>query len=59
MIASVEQNEGSGQARRKAAMAVLAHSDAAAIGKCLQAIRILIFWTLSLLHNAIDLLLVP
>src|SRR5215207_11323959 len=40
MIASVEQSEGSRQAQRKAAMAVLAHSDAAAIEKCLQAIAL-------------------
>ena len=40
MIASVEQNEGNRQAQRKAAMAVLAHSDAAAIEKCLQAIAL-------------------
>jgi alpha-D-ribose 1-methylphosphonate 5-triphosphate synthase subunit PhnG len=40
MIASVEQNEGNRQAQRRAAMAVLAHSDAAAIEKCLQAIAL-------------------
>ena len=40
MIASVEQNEGNRQAQRKAAMAVLAHSDAAAIERCLQAIAL-------------------
>ena len=40
MIASVEQNEGNGQARRKAAMAVLAHADAAAIEQCLRAIAL-------------------
>ena len=36
MIASVEQNEGNRQAQRKAAMTVLAHSDAAAIAACLE-----------------------
>jgi alpha-D-ribose 1-methylphosphonate 5-triphosphate synthase subunit PhnG len=40
MIASVEQSEGSRQAQRKAAMAVLTHSDAAAIEKCLQAVAL-------------------
>jgi alpha-D-ribose 1-methylphosphonate 5-triphosphate synthase subunit PhnG len=40
MIASVEQNNGNRQAQRKAAMAVLAHSDAAAIEACLQAIAL-------------------
>ena len=40
MIASVEQNEGNRQAQRKAAMAVLAHSDVAAIERCLQAIAL-------------------
>jgi alpha-D-ribose 1-methylphosphonate 5-triphosphate synthase subunit PhnG len=40
MIASVEQSEGSGQARRKAAMAVLAHSGTAEIEQCLKAIAV-------------------
>jgi alpha-D-ribose 1-methylphosphonate 5-triphosphate synthase subunit PhnG len=40
MIESVEQSEGSRQAQRKAAMAVLAHSDAAAIQRCLEAIAL-------------------
>jgi alpha-D-ribose 1-methylphosphonate 5-triphosphate synthase subunit PhnG len=40
MIASVEQSEGNRQAQRKAAMAVLAHSDTAAIERCLQAIAL-------------------
>src|SRR5689334_7917450 len=39
MIASVEQNEGL-QAQRKAAMAVLAHSEAAAIERCLETIAV-------------------
>ncbi|MBR1120044.1 phosphonate C-P lyase system protein PhnG [Bradyrhizobium lablabi] len=39
MIASVEHNEGM-QAQRKAAMAVLAHSDAAAIEQCLEAVAL-------------------
>jgi alpha-D-ribose 1-methylphosphonate 5-triphosphate synthase subunit PhnG len=38
MIAGVEQSEGNRQAQRKAAMAVLAHSDTAAIAECLQSI---------------------
>ena len=38
MIAGVEQSEGNLQAQRKAAMAVLAHSEAAAIEQCLKAI---------------------
>ena len=40
MIASVEQSEGSRQAQRKAAMAVLAHSETAAIEQCLGAIAL-------------------
>jgi alpha-D-ribose 1-methylphosphonate 5-triphosphate synthase subunit PhnG len=40
MIAGVEQSEGNRQAQRKAAMAVLAHSDAAAIAQCLQSISL-------------------
>ena len=40
MIAGVEQSEGNRQAQRQAAMAVLAHSDAAAIERCLQAIAL-------------------
>ena len=35
MIAGVEQSEGNRQAQRKAAMAVLAQSDTAAIAECL------------------------
>jgi alpha-D-ribose 1-methylphosphonate 5-triphosphate synthase subunit PhnG len=40
MGASVERSEGSGQARRKAAMAVLAHSETARIEQCLKAIAV-------------------
>jgi alpha-D-ribose 1-methylphosphonate 5-triphosphate synthase subunit PhnG len=40
MIAGVEQSEGSRQAQRKAAMAVLAHSDTAAIAECLESIAL-------------------
>ena len=39
MIASVEQNEGL-QAQRRAAMAVLAHSEAVAIERCLETIAV-------------------
>ena len=40
MIAGVKQSEGNMQARRKAAMAVLVHADAAAIEQRLQAIAL-------------------
>jgi alpha-D-ribose 1-methylphosphonate 5-triphosphate synthase subunit PhnG len=40
MIASVEQSEGNRPAQRKAAMAVLAHSDTAAIAECLEGIAL-------------------
>jgi len=40
MTASVERSEEGRQAQRKAAMAVLAHSDAAAIERCLEAIAL-------------------
>jgi alpha-D-ribose 1-methylphosphonate 5-triphosphate synthase subunit PhnG len=40
MIADVEQSEGGRQAQRKAAMAVLAHSDTDTIAACLQAIAL-------------------
>ena len=40
MIAGVEQNDGNRQAQRKAAMAVLAQSDTAAIAACLESIAL-------------------
>jgi alpha-D-ribose 1-methylphosphonate 5-triphosphate synthase subunit PhnG len=40
MIASVEQDEGNVQAQRRAAMAVLAHSEAAAIEQCLRTVAL-------------------
>ena len=39
-MAGVEQSEGNRQAQRQVAMAVLAHSDAAAIEQCMQAIAL-------------------